>query len=491
MLRNLTRRNITKVRYRGLYRFLQTTNKTGPSPLSSDIKRNGQEDEKFKKKKVVIYGQKNWIYALAGLSLFGFAIRQYYWSTKNQLPYSVAENVRKALWYESDQNGCDYKKALEYYIKAIDELSNNNFDSLADEYTRLELKLAELYERLGMLSESKDVYKEMLSRFYEALLTPNKVLDDRRADLIRKDLRVLIKSLELNKDVEYGKKLLISHLLLVQEEILTKSPELKEFFEDRKKKAVEMAKTTHQMPKLFDPEEFEPFVNEKNIKLDENGYMILDLEKNSSAWEPYKEEFFTARDLYTAYCLSSKDIAAALSCKMTSVEWMVMADMPPGQILLSQANLGSLLYLQAEKFDSDITKLQTKIDEEPELKENPAILKALRYLHKNRDSCIKMAYKSYQSIVKFYKSNSKLRFHTKDQLDPSVVQAIALSTYGLGILNLYDGVYIKAETLLKDAITLSKDTEFVELWKEAEMELKKAIELKIEKQKNEALTKTK
>ncbi|KAH7582152.1 Mitochondrial inner membrane i-AAA protease supercomplex subunit MGR3 [Nakaseomyces glabratus] len=432
-----------------------------------------------------IYGQKRWVYTVAGLSLLGFAIRQYYWSSKNQLPPSVAENVRKAVWHESDQGGNNYRKALQYYIMVIDELSNSNFDALSDEYTRLELKLAEMYEKLGMIQECKDVFKELLSRFYEALLTTNKVLEDKRSDLIRKDLRVLIKSLELNTDVEYGKKLLLSHLLLVQEEILTRSPELKQFFENRKSKAEEATKSSLHMPRLYDADSFEAFVNEKNIKLDENGYMILDLSKNSSAWEPYKEEFFTARDLYTAYCLSSKDIAAALSCKLTSVEWMVMADMPPGQILLSQANLGSLLYLQAEKFDSDILKLQKKIEEDAELKENPAILKALRFLHKNRDSCIKMAYKSYESIVSFYKKNTKLRFHTKDQLDPSVVQAIALSIYGLGVLNLHDGVYVKAETLLKDALSLSKDTEFVELSKEAELELKKAMSLKVQKQQQQ------
>ena len=96
-----------------------------------------------------------------------------------------------------------------------------------------------------------------------------------------------------------------------------------------------------------------------------------------------------------------------------------------------------------------------------------------------------MAYKSYESIVSFYKKNTKLRFHTKDQLDPSVVQAIALSIYGLGVLNLHDGVYVKAETLLKDALSLSKDTEFVELSKEAELELKKAMSLKVQKQQQQ------
>lgn len=44
-------------------------------------------------------------------------------------------------------------------------------------------------------------------------------------------------------------------------------------------------------------DDFKTFVSEENIKFDEQGYMILDLEKNSSAWEPFKEEFLL-REIY-------------------------------------------------------------------------------------------------------------------------------------------------------------------------------------------------
>lgn len=66
----------------------------------------------------------------------------------------------------------------------------------------------------------------------------------------------------------------------------------------------------------------------------------------------------------------------------------------------------------------------------------------------------------------------------KDQLDTAIPQAIALSTYGKGILNLHNGVLNKAERHLSDAISLAKETDFEELLKEAEGELKKAKDLK-------------
>ncbi|CAB4254451.1 similar to Saccharomyces cerevisiae YMR115W MGR3 Subunit of the mitochondrial (mt) i-AAA protease supercomplex, which degrades misfolded mitochondrial proteins [Maudiozyma barnettii] len=396
-----------------------------------------------------------------------------YYSDRYRYPTHLENYLKQAVWDESSNVNYNYTESLHKYIEVLNKLQDLKVNPLSDEYTRIELKIAEMFEKLDLHENAKNIYLEMLYRFFESLNTPGVVPDEMRPELIRKDLRVLIKSLEVNKDLEIGKRNLLAHLLLAQEEILIRSPELKKFFDSKREKAEKLVKG-----KPINGSEFKSFVNDENLKFNEDGYMIMDIQKNTSAWEPFKEEFFTARDLYTAYCLSAKDVPSALSCKMTTVQWMIMADMPPGQILLAQANLGALLYLQAEKFESDLFQIDSKCKIDPGFIEDEKVVKALRYLRKNRDTCLQMANQCYDSILKFSNDHNKLRYHMKDQLDTAIPQAIALSTYGKGILNLHNGVLNKAERHLSDAISLAKETDFEELLKEAEGELKKAKDLK-------------
>lgn len=426
------------------------------------------------------------IVTLAGIAGIVAAAYFYLDKSRDNVPIAVKELTKAALWQESNKESFNLRQALIFYSKAIevyDEILGSEAPTCIDDsYTRLELKIAEMYEKLNMPEESKACYMHILDKFYDALLATDRVPIEDRAELIKKDLRVLIKSLEINKDLESGKKNLLKHLMLAQEEVLVRSPDLKKFFEERQNRLQQLMKNR----KLFDAAQFKTYIDEDNIKFDHEGYMILNLEKDSSAWEPFKEELFTARDLYTAYCLSSKDTLSALSCKMTSVEWMVMADMPPGQIFLSEANLGSLFYLQAEKFEQEIDSLNKKRkmlsdNQEAEDKNHDdaeSLIKALRHLNTNKDTCLKMADKCYQSILKFAQKNNKLRFHYQDQLDPSVVQGIALATYGMGVLHLHKGGYMKAEKLFKDAINIAKDIDFKELINEAEKELEKVLLIK-------------
>lgn len=403
----------------------------------------------------------NLILSIGGISLISYGIWWFYWP-RHAFPANVAKNLRKGLWEESDKSNNDYQSALRYYIEALNECDKLNMDPICDEYTGIQLKCAEMMEKLNMQKEAHGLYMEILNRYYNALNLLDVIPEEKRAHFIQKDLRILIKSLELSEDSVVSRRHLLAHLLLAQEEILSKSPELKSFFDRRKDESISKQN--------LDTNSFESFINEENIKLSEDGYMILNLQKNSSAWEPFKDEFFTARDLYTAYCLSSKDIVSALSCKMTTVEWMIMADMPPGQILLSQANLGSLLYLQGEQTEGQIYNITKKLNEVPN---NKDLENTLKLLNKKRDTYFSMASKCYESIISFAKSHKKLRFNAKDLMDPSAAQAIALSTYGMGVINLHQGILAKAERLLQDSISLAQESDFQELFKEANQELSK------------------
>ncbi|AAS53568.1 AFR197Wp [Eremothecium gossypii ATCC 10895] len=410
---------------------------------------------------------KSAVLAAGGLSILSLGLWWFYWP-HHSFPRPVAKLLRKALWAESDKKGHNFQEALGFYIDALEECEHLDIDRISDEYTGIQLKIAEMYEKLNMFKEAQSIYLEMLHQYYEALITNGRVPEWQRPHYIQKDLRVLIKALEMNQDLQLGKRLLLTHLMLPQEEVLMRSPELKKFFDRRKEEARNAGDRDHSQPQRW--RDFKPHVNEENIKLDDKGNMILDLQKDSSAWQPFKEEFFTARDLYTVYCLSTDDLPSALSCKMTTVEWMVMADMPPGQILLSQANLGSLLYLEAERTEALLYKLERQLVDKAKSEKDIIMM---RSLNSKRSLLLDMATTSYESIITFAKRNNKLRFHAKELMDPSASQAVALSTYGLGVINLHRGILPKAERLLKDSISIAKDTDFRDLLKEANQELQK------------------
>ena len=151
-----------------------------------------------------------------------------------------------------------------------------------------------------------------------------------------------------------------------------------------------------------------------------------------------------------------------------------MADMAPGQILLSQANLGSLLYLQTEQAEGQLFALnQLPIESRDENYDE-----TFSQLTKQQEICLDLADKCYQSVVNFGKRNYKLRFQANDMLDPSASQAIALSTYGMGVINLHRGNYLKAERLLNDSLSLARETDFQELVNTSEVELEKVAKAK-------------
>ena len=74
----------------------------------------------------------------------------------------------------------------------------------------------------------------------------------------------------------------------------------------------------------------------------------------------FKEDYIVIWDLYTETFLNKNNIEQVVEYKIVIIGWMVLTNMPPsGQILLSQANLGSLLYMKTEKIESTILQIKS------------------------------------------------------------------------------------------------------------------------------------
>ncbi|ODQ82819.1 hypothetical protein BABINDRAFT_159322 [Babjeviella inositovora NRRL Y-12698] len=397
-----------------------------------------------------------------GVLSVGLGAGYYFYWPKHTFPTTVAAILRKGLWAESDKGEFDFQLALKYYLAALDECHEQNVSRLSDEYTGIQLKIAEMYERMNMTENSLSIYSE-ISAAYMIALTSHGIPEDRRPHIIQKDLRLVIKMAELHKgDPAITKAMLMTHLMVAQEEVAKRSGKLGE-------------RILHQQNynSAANPEQFEDQGDSSFAATSSDSEIVLTnadetitAYKNPQAWLPFRDELFNARDLFVAICLSLGDIEMAVRSKLISTEWMILAECDLPEILMATCNLGSLMYLLAERSESQeaiLRKLQT--EKRPEF----SVLELAEAV-KNRAYTLGEAKKCYTSVL----ANAKMiptneRYNTLDE-------AIGLATYGLGVIHLHAGEYAEARQMLRQARLRAKGSGFDSLVQEAEQELAKVDE---------------
>lgn len=443
------------------------------------------------------------LYTLAAATIFtGYAY--FMWWPKHTFPPSVAKILRRGLWAESDRGENDYQLALKYYIEAIRHCDEIKLDPLSDEYTGIQLKCGEMLERLGMGDDAAFVYNEVATLYLQVLTAAagteaaRRVRDrTHRAHLIQKDLRLAIKLVELNRgNPQLCKAILITHLLIAQEEVKKKLGGL-----------VGISLTSSPGQALGVPGVAADKTPSTLPTATEGVTAIIN--KNPMAWEPFADEFFNAMDLLTAICISTGDLGMASKVKVSMTEWMMVADVEPHKVLLSQCNLASLLYLQAEEFEakeialnrsrakkpqtseaaeaeapSHVYEAQRISPNEPKESKNDDITldihastlgtadlaaSGLSSAVASKKKCIELSIKSYESVLEFAKTLPS------DVVNSNYVvnETVALATYGLGVVHLHLSDYTKAERLLREARVRSKACGYDDLIVEIERELGK------------------
>ncbi|KAK6458962.1 uncharacterized protein RJT20DRAFT_124081 [Scheffersomyces xylosifermentans] len=423
----------------------------------------------------------------------GFAY--YMWWPKHTFPSSVAKILRKGLWAESDRGENDYQLALKYYLEALNHCNEIGLDRLSDEYTGIQLKVGEMFERLNMLEDAAFVYNEIATLYLTVLTSPPDSIEgkriknrEHRRHLIQKDLRIAIKLVELNRtNGQLSKAILITHLIIAQDEVnkqLGGPNQLSKFTQ----------------PTLEHPDrQFSATLGQDTVVVTSNGKETV-IRKTPETWEPFAEEFFNAMDLLGAYCISTGDLSMASKVKINMIESMLMADAEPHKILLSQCNLGSLLYLQAEEFESQEIALRRKFSEILDIEYDK--IKSEGNLDEQGDSdqirsdlanvipasdketyqtaitakefCIDLSIKSYEAVLDAVKGLPQETVKKNNAIN----EAIALATYGLGVVNLHLSQYEKAERLLRESRVRSKNCGYDDLITEIERELAKLFKEK-------------
>ncbi|KAI5954617.1 hypothetical protein KGF54_002393 [Candida jiufengensis] len=444
---------------------------------------------------------KKFLYTTAGLTvLTGYVY--YMWWPKHTFPSSVAKILRKGLWAESDKGENDYQLALKYYLEALEHCQEIGMDPLSDEYTGIQLKIGEMFERLGMLSDASFIYNEIATLYLSVLTAksskdqeqgPSKIKNrDHRRHLIQKDLRIAIKLVELNKsNPQFCKAILVTHLIIAQDEI----NKLMNYKDNKLNLITKVNQNDDQQKQKEGKESFTATLDNDRILInDSQGNEVAQIKKTPEVWEPFTDEFFNAMDLLSAICISTGDLAMASKVKIAMTEAMLLADVEPGEMLLSQCNLGSLLYMQAEELEAQEISLKRKFSEISGIdfktlnqdtlsnqtteklsteitKEDQQIFNKIL---KTREICLQLSIKSYESVLEFAKSIPQDIIKQNNQIN----ETVALATYGLGVINLHLSKYDKAERLLRESRVRSKACDYEYLLPEIERELNKLFEEK-------------
>ena len=421
----------------------------------------------------------------------GFAY--YMWWPKHTFPSSVAKILRKGLWAESDKGDNDYQLALKYYIEALKHCDEIKMDKLSDEYTGIQLKIGEMFERLNMISDAAFVYNEIATLYLSVLTaspeSPNGRRiknNEHRRHLIQKDLRIAIKLVEMNQDnLHLSKAILITHLIIAQDVVNNRLTNPKQ--------------TKQLMPSSSPGDSYNASIDSNSIIINNNGIETT-IQKTPEVWHPFTDEFFNAMDLLGAMCISTGDLAMASRVKVSLTESMLLANLDPDKIIMSQCNLASLLYLQAEEFEAQEIAMRRKFSEDSgveysKLKNQKLFLEQdnhdslqkqlndkiseedkLKYfvIVDNKDRCIQLALKSYESVLKFAKDLPQEIINSNNTIN----ETVALATYGLGVVNLHLSDYDKAERLLRESRVRSKSCGYNDLISEIERELNKLFQEK-------------
>lgn len=386
--------------------------------------------------------QRSWRWPVIIFTAMIVSYGSFKYYTRHNFPPQVASKLKEGLRAEMDgfsQGKKNYQLALEKYLEALQIADELEMDHISDEYTGVQIKICEMYEKLGMGEEARMMYRELGISLVQAL-SANEVPSVLRPHLIQRDLRVALKTAMSDSahDPNFARMGLLIHCKLAQNEIASKSEELKQLIES------ESNKTRGPLKLNLNPEEHKSEKNKERIE----------------AWQPFRDELFSARDMYVALCLAAGDVGHALQTKLATTEWMTKAGCDIGQILMSFYNVGSIFYIHAEEME--VRELNAENDGDKE-RSNRIAKDAL----KQSSSCFKIILEVVQ----------KLPSRTRHD-DEEVSEVQAMSIYGLGVIALHQGDLETASERLREARLRAKSNELEDLMKSAELELEKVEKYK-------------
>lgn len=405
---------------------------------------------------------------MIGLSIAG-AYGYWKYLTHHNFPPTVAELLKEGLWATINGGGHrvpDYRQALAKYIEALQEADRLQMVPWSDEYTGIQIVIADLYERMDLVQEAASMYSEVANTYLIAI-TRNKIPAEDLDRIITRALRVvLIAGLLMSTDPNSFKsviELLGPYMVMATREAIKKDEELKYLLQEY------------------------PVFNVGYLRDIQNKQLPNDIFE--SCWGSYRNELLSMREMMTGIAAASGEYMQALMIKLKTTQIMLTSGYSTGECLLSAVNIASLMYLQSVtlKFSGqdvsgatiESVESSTNSDDElpltneksADIKSNVTPSQRRAQQKPNAQSFLHLANNVYEEVLKTINGLDQRR-------TDFIPEAYVMALYGQGVIASSQGNWDLAADRLSEARLRARGSQIETLIRTSESEIAKIEAIK-------------
>lgn len=303
-----------------------------------------------KQKRSVRWGK---IIQYGALSLVGGAVLMYFWQPWNPYSTNVSRELRRGLRQEQEGKE-DYLQALKYYQNALQTAkTEEDNNQLSLKYTGIVLKVAEMYEKLGMKERVLETYLNLGTFIFENLIHESPSIPDNERDLlIDRDLIVMTRWAMLQQELKPGHwfesvdtELTDRISFIEQGELVKRLPWLLEG--GKQIDVCELIKLWSGSGKqLFLPNREKNKWVEENIESLEGQTFLKSGELsrflNDLSWPCWVNSYLKLRDFYAMLQMSKGNLPICIQYLQSNLLWTCIGDFEDSVNIPTQiANIGS------------------------------------------------------------------------------------------------------------------------------------------------------
>ncbi|QPG74662.1 hypothetical protein FOA43_001994 [Brettanomyces nanus] len=446
----------------GVYSFLRYQSSWIPKQLMNSDQRNAQVYRDYyrrhtRNKRIGSYIRRT------ALGIVTFAMVMIIWQPWNPYSKAVSFNLRKALWAESDKED-DYLKALDYYQRALDEAGKEKMEQLDPRYTGIVLKIAEMYEKMGMVDREREVY-EKLAEFLFGKLINDDVKDEWKDILIDRDLVVTTRLATLADKPRLKETMdnLLDRLIYCERRIDDKWPFLSNLGANEQVTIEEILDLDERIPR-------KQFI-EKHSSSSPDSKRFLG--RWYPKWPYFKENLIRSRDLYAMKEMADKRNDFSIELLKSNLIWMGLSQDYPIYIGTAICNLASAYYMKSERHQLHIGQINRMIKAEEDPNELVNLKMVLKNEQREQEKSITESEKIYKKLIdkmggvegaRAYEDNAKLQ------------ACLCMALYSLGVIELSKDKNGQSKQYFTQAKNIAADAGLIQIVERVDKEMEMEME---------------
>lgn len=298
------------------------------------------------------------------LSLVGGSILMYFWQPWNPFSTDVSRELRKGLRQEQEGKE-DYLQALKFYQNALKISKEEDSDSqLTLKYTGIVLKIAEMYEKLGMKDQLLKTYFNLATFVFENLIHESqRIQEDERDLLIDRDLIVITRWAMLKQEMklpgwwsDVNSELLDRISFIENKEIKERLPWMIEGEKDVDVCELIKLWSLTRNRTLFPLEDKKDWIK-NNIESQAGQEFLQDsivkIIWSNNLWPAWVDSYLKLRDFYAMLHMSKGDAIGCIQYLQSNLLWSCVGDFQNAVDIPTQiSNIGSAWFQYGQEADS-------------------------------------------------------------------------------------------------------------------------------------------